>query len=186
MSNSSQQGDFAFQRFLAALSSDPEISPKLYQELRDKLVRYFTLRGLLRADEAADETIDRVVKKIEDGAEIDNVTRFSYGVARLVIFEFFRAQGKESGALKLFEHHEVPADDEDETLLAVFLRECLAELSEDSKSLVLEYYSFNGKHSKDREKVAASHGLTLNHLRVKIYRIKKKLGRCVEGKRTGK
>lgn len=184
MHKSPEQGDLAFRRFLAALSSDQEISPRLYQELRDKLVRYFSMRGLLRADEAADETIDRVVKKIEEGSDIDNVTRYSFGVARLIMLEYLRKQGNEAGALRLMGQQDEPSDEKDEALLANYLRECLEETPSEDRSLVLQYYSFKGKHSKDREKIAEEYNLTLNHLRVKIFRIKKRLGKCVEGKRA--
>lgn len=184
ISESNEQGKAAFERFLTALSTDPEVAPGVYQELRDRLVRYFKLRGLIQADEAADETIDRVVKKIGDGSEFDSVIPFCFGVARLVTLEYYRKQRNEAGALRMMARRHEVIHDADEDIIESYLKDCLAELTPENRLLVLKYYNFKGKHAKDREPLAAEYGLTLNHLRVKIYRIKRIISKCIEGKKT--
>ncbi len=60
--------------------------------LRRRLVRFFSSRGLAwAADDLADDTILRVLKKLREGLVVDNLEAYTLGVARNVLHEFLRA-----------------------------------------------------------------------------------------------
>jgi hypothetical protein len=54
----------AFAGFLSLLSSDPDLAGEEYEELRRQLIKFFEWRGSFCADQLADETLNRVVRKI--------------------------------------------------------------------------------------------------------------------------
>jgi hypothetical protein len=55
----------AFKRFLACLDADTEQAGEKYEAIRQKLVKFFDWRGAHFPEECADETINRVVRKLE-------------------------------------------------------------------------------------------------------------------------
>ncbi len=60
----------SFDQFLANLDSDQNRAGQKYEALRQRLVKFFEWRACSYAEELADETIDRVVRKIDLGEEI--------------------------------------------------------------------------------------------------------------------
>ncbi len=76
-----------FERFLAVLDPDRERAGTKYEQLRARLIRFFVSKGFSSAEELTDEVINRMIRRIETVEEIDDVNRFSYGVARNVLME---------------------------------------------------------------------------------------------------
>ncbi len=76
---------------LKAFSSNEDKAAFAYTKLRDSLVRYFQLKGISEADEAADETLDRLAEKIKQGVKIDNPSGFAFGIAKFIFLEKIRA-----------------------------------------------------------------------------------------------
>src|SRR5262249_39699376 len=54
----------AFSKLLAELSPDPEVAGEKYEELRGQLIKFFEWRGSFFPDQRADETLNRVARKI--------------------------------------------------------------------------------------------------------------------------
>ena len=82
------------------LDSDGEGPPGTgYQLIRFKLIKYFEWQRCVAAEELADETIDRVARKIAEGQQMENLRGFFYGVARLVLKEFQRKEQKQQRVL---------------------------------------------------------------------------------------
>ena len=181
MKSSSNNGEGAFALLLSTLSSDNETAHALYEELRRSLIRYFSFRGLHDSDLVADEVIDRVVVKFGDGAVIDNVQRYSFGVARLILLEKFRKQRLEREGLVELGKTNGSNVDSDELLES--LRQCMTELTENEQALLMNYYSSRSKDLEKREQLAREHGTTINGLRLKVFRLKKRLEGCVNKKR---
>src|SRR4030095_10816367 len=80
----------SFLRLLARLNTDPTLAGEEYEKLRARLIYFFERKGCRTPAELSDETINRIARKVEEGLEIEDVFKFSYGVARLVLLEHWR------------------------------------------------------------------------------------------------
>src|SRR5215475_14547618 len=85
----------AFLQLLGRLNADPSLAGESYEKLRAGLVFFFERKGCLVPAELADETVNRVARKIEEGREIEDVIKFSYGVARYVLLEHWNDPKRE-------------------------------------------------------------------------------------------
>ena len=153
-----------------------------YEGVRAKLTRFFEWRGCVLPEEPADETINRVIRRIEEGEEIRDAGTYCYGVARLVLLEVLKRQEKERAASEEF-HRSVPAaeDDDMETRLRC-LRRCLDNLPAAQRDFVREYYRGEGSEKIDgRKRLAQSVGIGMNALRIRAFRLSDKLQACVAG-----
>src|SRR5262245_61309060 len=74
-------------KFLACLDPDPDRAGARYESLRLTLMKFFDWRGAHFPEECADETINRVIRKIDEGESIRDVPTYCQGVARLVLLE---------------------------------------------------------------------------------------------------
>src|SRR5215203_101275 len=96
----------AFNSLLYSLHPDREHAGRMYENTRRKLLEFFEARGSQTPDEHADETFDRVTRRIAEGETIDDLGKYCYGVARFVLKESFR---KRSGLpVELDENAEFP------------------------------------------------------------------------------
>src|SRR5437588_10716542 len=92
-------GQDAFDRLLASLDSDREHAGEKYQQIRSNLTRLFEWRGCPFPEDHADETINRVARRLEEGEEVREVTKYFFGVARLVVLQVRKGQARERPAL---------------------------------------------------------------------------------------
>ncbi len=87
---------------LSWLSPDKDQAGQLYERLRRKLVELFARRGVptLFWHELADETLDRIGRKLAEGETIHNPEPMAYafGVSQFVLSEFWRRQRRRVGA----------------------------------------------------------------------------------------
>ncbi|HZR27176.1 MAG TPA: hypothetical protein VFA71_00235 [Terriglobales bacterium] len=81
-----------FAKLLAALDSDRNQAAKKYEILRRKLVKLFERRQCIQTEELADETLDRLAKRLA-AEPIQHVSLFACGIARKICFEVRRAPG---------------------------------------------------------------------------------------------
>src|SRR4029077_6977680 len=89
----------AFERFLAALAADRDAAADRYEQIRSKLLRFFEWRGGRFPEEHADETMTRVMRKLDEGEKIVDAATYCYGVARLVLLEALKQQDRQRDAL---------------------------------------------------------------------------------------
>src|ERR1044071_7899691 len=71
-----QLSTLALERFLASLDSDRDRAAERYEHIRTRLLRFFEWRGCAFPDECADETITRVIRKIDEGAAIQDADSY--------------------------------------------------------------------------------------------------------------
>lgn len=175
----------AFDRLLAMLDADREEAGQKYERVRLKLVRYFQWRGGVAPDREADETINRVARRIDEGQDVRNLNAYIYGVAKLVLAESLRAREREMEALggaSAASGAEGPAadDDRDAAERRACLERCLGHLPEASRSLIIEYYQDEKSRKIEcRKLLAARLGIPLNALRIRAHRIRVNLEACV-------
>src|SRR5690242_15807691 len=77
----------AFSKFLARLDADRERAGEKYEDLRRTLIKFFEWRGAPFPGEQADETFNRVARKLDEGVEVKNFGGYCYEVARRVCLE---------------------------------------------------------------------------------------------------
>jgi RNA polymerase sigma factor (sigma-70 family) len=166
----------AFDRFLIWLDPNRERAAKKYEEVRRKLIKIFTCRGCAEAEDLADETINRVIRKAQDLMEsyVGDPALYFYGVARNVHLEHVR---KNPAALPL-----PPADlPQQKELESECLEKCMEQLSGEHREWVLEYYK-EEKRAKiyHRKEMAERIGIGPNALRIRMHRVRGSLQNCVE------
>ncbi|HWS56471.1 MAG TPA: hypothetical protein VN228_20200 [Pyrinomonadaceae bacterium] len=172
----------AFDLLLARLDDDRERAARRYERVRQKLLKFFEWRGSALPDDEADETINRVARRIAEGADVYNLEAYFYGVARLVHAESLKTREREREALALAPSEAAAAEDEDEDeegRRACF-DSCLARLSDENRDLIIEYYQDErGRKIARRKLLAERLGIPLNALRIRAHRVRVGLEACV-------
>ena len=167
---------------LARLGPDPEQAGAAYEDVRRALVAFFTWRGAFTPEECADETLDRVARRIEEGEDVRDVPRFARGVARLVLLEHWRKP--DTRRAELSEQPEPvaePAAPDDEALHRCLDR-CLGELPDEGRRLIMDYYQEAGRaRIERRQAMARSLGLSEAALRNRAQRLRNRLEDCLAG-----
>ncbi len=167
---------------LRRLDSDPDRAGREYQRLHYGLFKFFDWRGVWPADEAADEVMDRLARKLQDGERVEDVYRYAHGIARLVLLERRRAPA----FVPLEAVPELPttgSSDERarrEQFEDCFER-CLAETPSDARSILMRYYEGDRSEKiSNRRRLALALGLTDNALRSRVQRLRNSLERCIQ------
>lgn len=171
----------AFDRFLAALHADRDSAAAAYERIRSKLVRFFEWRGCTFPEERADDTITRVIRKIDEGAIIRDAATYCYGVARHVLLEALKQQARERDALSRVQPipSRVDEDEADDRRLDC-LQRCLLRLAPDQRELVLDYHRGEpGDRIDGRRRLAQRLGIGLNALRIRVHRVTDRVEACV-------
>jgi RNA polymerase sigma factor (sigma-70 family) len=169
-------------RLLARFDPDVERAAREYERLHRTLVRFFDWRGIWPADECADETLDRLARRLGEETSIEDVHSYAHGIARLILLERRRQPALDSldvapdrAAAPRASH------DEERERVRECLDRCLAEMPADQQSLVLRYYE-GERHAKiaNRRRLARSLGLSDPALRSRVQRLRDRLERCME------
>jgi DNA-directed RNA polymerase specialized sigma24 family protein len=171
----------SFAKFLARLSPDKELAGAEYEKLRHMLVKLFDWRGAHFPDECADETLNRVVRKIDAGEAIRDLVPYCHAIARLVFLETLKHPDRKR--ISLDELNPIAAIDpepETEDTQRHCFNDCLRELPPASQRLILEYYR-EEKRDKiaNRMRLAEELAIPLNALRSRAQRVRKRLEECV-------
>jgi DNA-directed RNA polymerase specialized sigma24 family protein len=178
----------AFRHLLSWLDEDANSEGQTYLEMRRRLVAYFDRKNCSTPDELADETLNRVARRLEEEGAIESETpaKYCYTVARFVFMESLRETLKGADALDEIQRqgpgHDAPTAEVDngkETLLNC-LERCTSKLESANRVLITRYYI--GKERvkiENRRSLAASLGITMNALAIRACRIRDKLEACV-------
>lgn len=188
-----QQKDF--EALLTWLSSDKKQAAVMYENIRQKLLKFFEWRGCFHAEECTDQTIDRVMLKVSQGEEIRTKNQYLYflGVARNVLLEYWKTEKKKTTSLDDMSPFQMPSIDPEENehqqsaeelwqkrLSCVKL--CLHKLPEEKRMVITGYYQ-GKKRAKieNRQRLAQWLQLSENALRIRSYRIREELETCIQG-----
>jgi DNA-directed RNA polymerase specialized sigma24 family protein len=164
----------ALEKFLRRMDASHARAEEHYQNLHEKLVRYFEWQGCHTPQESADTTLDRAIRKLEEGAHVPDVPRFVNGIARNVLKEYRKKKYREVPLDSVAEPMQREPDGADEVLIQCIER-CLEELSAERRALLLEYLG-----GDNREALADRHGLSLNALRLRVFQLKDRLRGCAK------
>lgn len=188
----------AFANMLARLDADEERAAEKYSKICDRLTKFFECRGGASPSDLTDETVNRVARRLQEGDEIraDEPILYFYGVARNVLRERVYRSAATFLSLDDLLPSEHPSEDPHRLLdelnarqgrerLLECLSRCLDELPAQSRELLLGYYSDEKQARVERRKqMADSLGITINALKIRVFRIRRTLERrmrqCME------
>jgi DNA-directed RNA polymerase specialized sigma24 family protein len=171
----------ALDRFLAALSPDRERAGEQYEKIRGKLINYFECRDCPFPEEQADETINRVARKVAAGEEFRDLSTYVYGVARMLLLEIARAQRREQAARDYLSRPRPAAAEADDLDLRVeCFKHCLERLPPESRELLTQYYEGKRRVKIDnRNRLAERLAISVSALGLRAYRLRVTLEACV-------
>lgn len=165
-----------FDRLLNWLDADRERAGSLYERIRWRLVTILASRGCPIAEELADETIDRVARRVADIEQVYVGDKAIYflGVMNNVHHEYLR----KPATPQLVDTSE---NVETREQIHLCLDNCLATLAPYSRQLIERYYAADKKAKIDLRKVIARElGIKPATLRLRALRIREKLQICIE------
>jgi DNA-directed RNA polymerase specialized sigma24 family protein len=162
-----QQSDF--EALLAWLAPSRDQAGEKYEWIRHRLLRYFEGLRCIPAEEHADETMDRVARRLAGGERIQaDPIRYCYGVAKNVFLEYRRRRRTRQQALDLFGVLDAAASPSLSCLTS-----CLNGMRPSARELLEAYYL------DPRAGLAAREGVTPNALRLRVFKEKQRLRACM-------
>jgi|ERR1051325_2021029 RNA polymerase sigma factor (sigma-70 family) len=166
--------DQVFVRLFQLLEPNAESIEVGFQQCRFKLFKFFAWRNCEDSENLADETISRLINSVRAGQEISSETPYNYvyGIAVNVFKEYLRKKKKYPAVIDIDEVADIAVSATESDCK----QQCLQQLSREKRELLERYYL----DPEDREAIAQAEGLSLNALRLKIYRIKSGLKLCWE------
>ena len=175
MSRDSDLSQEAFDRLLDWLNPDRALAGEKYEEIRRRLIKIFTCRGCTCPEALADETINRVARKVQEIAAtyVGERSLYFYGVARNVHLEYVRKRPAPEPPPTPEPHPESEQEYE-------CLERCMQHLSSSNRDLILQYYQEEKQGKIDhRKELARRLCIGLNALRIQVYRIRVSLQQCM-------
>ena len=178
-----------FERLLERLHPEREQAGEKYERLRARLRRFFQYRGCAADEQASDETLNRIARRLEEGETIraEDVLAYALGVARNVLREYWARPDagwrtlEDLGPREPAAVEEAEPDQEEDRRWACFDR-CLNALDPAQRELVLEYYEWGrAQRIGSRKDLCRRLGLSLNAVRIRAHRIRTSLERCLRG-----
>src|SRR5689334_19432330 len=163
----------AFDKFLSWLHPDREEAGKKYEEIRCHLIIILTCRGCTEAEELADETINRVIRRAQQMADTyqGEPAHYFITVAHNLFLEHVGKRQKWSELPP--ELPQPPAPDTDDDREYDCLEHCVQQLKPSHRDLVLRYYQEDKQAMIDqRKKLADELGIAVNALRIRAHRIR--------------
>lgn len=160
------------------LDRDREQAGKKYQKIHTRLIGIFSNHGCADPEKLADETIDRVMAKIDWLLENyeGEPTRYFCGIARNILKEDLKRRNIHE---PLTEHQQVECVDDQAKYDC--LDKCMAELPVHSQSVILAYYEEQGLAKiRRRKKLAEDIGITVTALRLRVFQMRLQLSQCLE------
>jgi DNA-directed RNA polymerase specialized sigma24 family protein len=171
----------AFQHLLSRLDSDPLQAGEKYEGLRRRLITFFLARRGRSAEESADETLDRLGRRLAEGERIHDVARFAYGVARHVHSEDLRRIRRRRRVLQaLAGSAPAPRSAFESDVGLECIRRCIDELDVEDRRFIVDYYDGSGRDLQQaRKELADRLGITSTALRLRSYRLRRVLEESV-------
>lgn len=173
----------AFDLFLACLDADRARASQRYLQLRHSLTRILEWKGSQNPEDQADETINRVCRKLEEGLAVEDIAKYCHTVLNYVFLESLKTPDARRADFDEQQLSQIPAvetmaQSDDERLPC--LQKCLGELPDDHRQLIVSYYQ-NDQRAKieNRRRLAEQLGITAHNLNVRASRIRERLQSCV-------
>jgi DNA-directed RNA polymerase specialized sigma24 family protein len=174
--NRTSTGAGTFAILLSRLGSGDE-----YEGLRRRLVAFFTWDQCEDPETLADEALDRLARKLSEGAAIGNLKSYAAGIARLLAKEHRALRQRECAVIREFSSS-LPdtAELRRREVASADLEACLGALDREQRDLLLRYYGgAPNTRIEDRKVMAEELRLEPNALRNRLLRLRKSLLDCI-------
>lgn len=177
-----------FNKLLAMLDAERENAGAKYESLRARLIRFFDWRNCEDAEELADAVFDRVIRKIAEGEEIQNVNAYAATVAQFIFKEYCRRHNHRHESLDDHPHVQNAAaeqknddeTDESEILRRNCFEKCFSQTDAETRKLLIAYHDTDELTMiATRKKLSEAMNINVNTLRIRVCRMKSKLENCV-------
>jgi len=135
-------------------------------------------KGFSDAEDLADETINRVMKKLPEIRDtyVGEPARYFHGVARYIVREVNRRK-----EIAVEEVPVVSIEDEVHSDEYDCLVKCLRFLSADKRELILDYYIYDGRDKiEQHQRMANELGITDGALRGRAHHVRGSLEKCIQ------
>ena len=178
----------ALNKLLDQLHAERSEAGERYEKIRRKLVQFFRWERAEFPEEHADETLNRVARKLTANEPILDVERYIYGVARMIVHEVGQQRRRHKAAIEEMKHAPAAAQvDAEEVALASVLWDCLLTLTPDTRAFILRYYEGDRQaRIRNRRAMSDELGIPLNALRNRALRLRERLEECVGKRRPAK
>lgn len=167
-----------FDCLLNWLDLNRETAGEKYEEIRSGLIDLFEYKGCVGAEDLADETINRVARRVKEisGTYTGDPARYFYGVGKRVYMEYLK-QKRPTELLPAILM--APQTDDVERQYAC-LEQCMGKLTSVNRTLILQYYRERKQAKVDsRRTLRRVLNLKPSALRVRVFRIRATLEECV-------
>lgn len=181
----------AFDQLLSWLDQGMASDGEKYLEMRRRLVGYFSRKRSAAPNDLADETLNRVARRLEEEGSIDTTdpAHYCYVVARFVLLESFRKTKSQSlDDLSLLARTPTLAkapdegvEQEEQERRWQCFQQCMGSINRGARELIISYYyGDQGTKIQNRRALAAKLDITVNALSIRAWRIRNKLEACVK------
>lgn len=169
----------SFEELLDWLDTDREQAGRKYESIRSRLINIFYARGCHTAEELADETIDRVARKVKTLHESyrGKPAVYFYAVAKKILLEYSRQpKPAELPAVVVYEK----SSDENVEIYHDCLENCLQTFLPVQREFIRKYYREEKRAKLElRKKMEQELGISSEVLRIRAFRMRKILQKCV-------
>lgn len=176
----------SFEEILAWFNPDRDVAAEMYLQLRSDLTKIFLWRRCADPEGMTDEVFDRVARKIatiRPTYEGDPRLYFR-AVANNLIKEHLKKirTHVSTDDLDLLTHQAAENESQEEEIAREeCLQSCLQRLDSEKRDLIKAYYAKQKQAKIDhRSKLAAELGIKLPTLRVRLFRIRESLEKCID------
>jgi DNA-directed RNA polymerase specialized sigma24 family protein len=172
-----------FHLLLSHLSADPADRGRRYEMLRGRLIFFFMRRMLPLPEDLADEVLNRLARRLEEGEAVARIEGYALGIARHVLQEQRADSVRERTASEEFHRnvsYEKLTTDEDEIRLER-MKNCLERLPQSDQEMLSEYYLAEGSAKIPmRKRLAKARGMTQAALRKRVFLLRGMVQRCMQ------
>jgi len=174
----------SFEEILAWLNPDRDVAAAMYVQLRRDLGKMFTWGRCTDPEGMTDDAFDRVARKIHDVRptyEGDPRLYFRAVANNLIKENHKKAKSQlPLDGIDLPEPAVTETDDETAAAIEECLHQCLQKLSTEKRELILAYYAKEKQAKIDsRNELAQKFGISVETLRVRVFRIRESLAECI-------
>ena len=165
-----------FEKLLRWLDPNYDRAGEKYTKIHLRLIKIFSSRGCIQAEDLADKTFNVIISKIDWllANYVGDPAPYFYAVAKKIYLETLKKRPLPEPALI----DPTPPDLEE---ICAQLDECLQELSSADRNLVLGYQEGEKQEKiKNRKKLAEELKTSRNALRIKVHYIHARLRECIE------